>query len=126
MADYSKKNLDDLEGMDRGGVQGTFTRSALDAEQIGLSRFRYGAGVKAGFGHHHDIQEEIYMVVNGSGRMKLDDEVIDLVQWDVVRVAPKVVRAFEGGPDGLELVVAGGNRPPDGDGHMIGDFWPAD
>ena len=63
------------------------------------------------------------MVVGGSGTMKLDDEVVELSQWDVVRVAPGVARAFEGGPDGLELIAIGNDRPEGGDGEMIPDFW---
>ena len=63
------------------------------------------------------------MVVEGSGRMRLDDDVIDLKQWDVIRVSPRVVRAFEGGPDGLEVVAIGSDRPEGGDGEMIPDFW---
>ncbi len=63
------------------------------------------------------------MVLSGSGRMKLDDEVRDLRQWDVVRVAPEVGRAFEAGSDGLELIVAGSARPEGGDGELIEDFW---
>jgi hypothetical protein len=61
--------------------------------------------------------------VAGSGRARLDDETVDLRQWDVVRVAPQVVRAFEGGPDGLELIAIGSDRPEGGDGEMVSDFW---
>jgi hypothetical protein len=56
--------------------------------------------------------------------MKADDEVVDLAQWDVIRVAPAVVRAFEAGPDGLELIAIGNDRPEGGDGEMVQDFWP--
>ncbi len=66
------------------------------------------------------------MVVSGSGRMKLDDEVIDLNLWDAVRVAPEVIRGFEGGPEGLEIIAVGGDKPEGGDGVMVQDFWPAD
>lgn len=63
------------------------------------------------------------MVVGGSGRVKLDDEVLDLRQWDVVRVSPEVVRGFESGPDGLELIAVGADRPEGGDGEMVNDWW---
>src|SRR4029079_3251549 len=76
-------------------------------------------------GHSHREQEEVYLVVSGSGRVKLDDEIIDLKQWDVVRVAPSTVRAFEGGPDGLELVAVGSDRPEGGDGQRVEDWWTA-
>jgi mannose-6-phosphate isomerase-like protein (cupin superfamily) len=69
------------------------------------------------------VQEEAYIVVSGSGRMKVDDDVIELREWDVVRVAPKAVRGFTAGPDGLGLVAVGGSRPPEGDGNFIADWW---
>ena len=77
-------------------------------------------------GHRHREQEEAYVVVSGSGRIRLDDEVVELRQWDVVRVAPAVVRAFEGGPDGIEVIAIGSDRPEGGDGEMVQDFWAAD
>ena len=107
-------------------VEARMARSALDAEQIGVSYFRYGANSERPFGHRHEVQEEAYVVVSGSGRMKIDDEIIELRQWDVVRVAPTAVRGFKAGPDGLELIAVGGNRPPDGDGDMVADWWTED
>jgi mannose-6-phosphate isomerase-like protein (cupin superfamily) len=130
---YSHTNLrDDVgdasEGSDReGSIEARFGRSPLDAEQIGVSFFRYGPGFRAPFGHRHRVQEEAYVVVGGSGRMKLDDEIIELRMWDAVRVAPEVARAFEGGPEGLELIAVGGPKPEGGDGESAGpNFWPAD
>ena len=64
------------------------------------------------------------MVVAGSGRVRLDDEVRDIVQWDVIRVAPAVVRAFESGPDGLDLIAVGGPKPEEGDGVRSDAPWP--
>jgi mannose-6-phosphate isomerase-like protein (cupin superfamily) len=74
--------------------------------------------------HSHREQEEAYVVVSGSGRIRLGDEIRDLRQWDVVRVAPEVVRAFEAGPDGLEVVAVGGPRPEGGDGELNDSPWP--
>jgi quercetin dioxygenase-like cupin family protein len=74
--------------------------------------------------HSHREQEEAYVVVAGSGRVLLDGEVHDLRQWDVVRVAPEVVRAFEAGPDGLDIIAVGGPKPEDGDGVMGSVAWP--
>ena len=62
-------------------------------------------------------------MVSGSGRMRLGDEIVELRQWDVVRVAPQVVRGFEAGPDGLELIAIGADRPEGGDGELVQDFW---
>jgi mannose-6-phosphate isomerase-like protein (cupin superfamily) len=129
MPDYTIKNLKDLDDIaaGRGGhVEAYMARNHIDSEHLGISYFRYGPGFRSSLGHRHREQEEAYVVVSGSGRIRLDGEVLDLRQWDVVRVSPAVVRAFEGGPDGIELVAIGADRPEGGDGEMIKDFWPAD
>jgi quercetin dioxygenase-like cupin family protein len=74
--------------------------------------------------HSHREQEEAYVVVAGSGRILLDDEVRELRQWDVVRVAPELVRAFDAGPDGLDLIAVGGPKPEGGDGVLATATWP--
>ena len=79
---------------------------ALELEQSGLGYQRIPPGYRFPYGHTHERQEEVYVVVGGSGRMKLDDEIVDLAQWDVVRVAPGTWRGYEAGPDGLELLVS--------------------
>ncbi len=126
MADYKRVNLKEVDNAaaDRGpGLEARFGRKHLDSQHLGVSYFRYSPGHRAPYGHRHSEQEEAYVVVSGSGRMRLDDEIIDLAQWDVVRVAPTVVRGFEAGPDGLELVIAGSDRPEEGDGELVEDFW---
>jgi mannose-6-phosphate isomerase-like protein (cupin superfamily) len=126
MPNYSIKNLKEVDdsAADRGGdIEARFGRKHLDSEHLGVSYFRYGPAFKGPFGHRHREQEEAYVVVSGSGRVKLDDEIVDLQQWDVIRVAPDVVRGFEGGPDGLELIAIGSDRPEGGDGEMVNDFW---
>jgi mannose-6-phosphate isomerase-like protein (cupin superfamily) len=123
VTDFSRDNFEDIEEAG-GAVEARFTRSLLGFEQIGISHFRYPPNFRAGFGHRHETQEEGYVVVGGSGRMKIGDEVIELRKWDVIRVAPQAARAFEGGPEGLELIAVGGARPPEGDGHKVDDFWP--
>jgi len=124
MSDYAVKNLMEIEdGTGVEGIEGRFAREFLDSEQLGISHFRYAPGRKSTSGHRHREQEEAYIVVGGSGRIKLDDEAIELRQWDVVRVAPHVVRGFESGPDGLEVIAVGGTRPEDGDGEFVADRW---
>ena len=126
MTDYTIKNLKDLDDLAAGraeGVEARMARSALETEQVGVSYFGYGPGVKTGIGHHHRVQEEVYLVIAGSGQLKLDDEIVDVKQWDVIRVAPAVVRAFAAGPDGIEVVAVGGPRPEEGDGELIADWW---
>ena len=126
MSTYTVKNLKDVPDMAAErpeDIEARFARSQLGSEHLGVSYFRYGSGFRSAMGHSHIEQEEVYVVVAGSGRVKLDDEIRDLRQWDVVRVAPAVVRAFEAGPDGLELIVVGSDRPEEGDGQMVPDWW---
>lgn len=125
MSDYSKTNFDEIETARPGPVDGRMARKQLGSGELGVSRFRYEPDFQSPVGHRHKTQEEAYVVVSGSGRMRLDDEVIELKQWDVVRVAPTVTRAFAAGPDGLELICVGGERPPEGDGEMVSDWWPS-
>ena len=106
------------------GIEGRFTRSRIDSRDLGVSRFTYAANMRSPMAHSHREQEEAYVVIAGSGKALLDDEVIDLHLWDVLRVAPEVVRAFEGGPDGLDMIAVGGPRPEDGDGVIAPASWP--
>ena len=132
MSDYTHKNfLDDVDNSakDRlpgGEIETRFGRSQLDTAHLGVSHFRLAPGFRPPFGHRHKVQEEVYVVVAGSGRFKLDDEIREVKQWDVIRVAPTVARAYEAGPDGLDLIIAGNDRPEEGDGEIVNDFWPAD
>jgi quercetin dioxygenase-like cupin family protein len=125
MSDYAVKNLmdiDDLAGSDE--IEGRFSRKYLDSNELGVSLFKYAPNMVAIDGHHHKEQEEAYVVIAGSGRIKLDDEVVELKPLDVVRVAPHVVRGFEAGPDGLEVIAVGGHKPDGGDGVRDPDRWP--
>jgi quercetin dioxygenase-like cupin family protein len=127
MSDHAIVNLQDIEDSVGGrvdGLQGRFGRTHLGSSEIGVSRFTYEPNVRNPMGHSHREQEEAYVVVAGSGRVRLDDEIRDIRQWDVVRVAPQVVRAFESGPDGLELIAIGGRKPEGGDGVISETPWP--
>jgi quercetin dioxygenase-like cupin family protein len=106
------------------GMEGRFGRKHLESRDLGVSHFRYDANFRSPMAHSHREQEEAYVVVAGSGRILLDEEVRELRQWDVVRVAPEVVRAFEAGPDGLEIIAVGGPKPADGDGVRATAAWP--
>jgi mannose-6-phosphate isomerase-like protein (cupin superfamily) len=79
--------------------------AALELEQSGLSYQRVPPSVRFPYGHTHREQEEIYVVLRGSGRMKLDDEIVELEEWDAVRVPPGTWRGYEAGPEGLEILV---------------------
>jgi mannose-6-phosphate isomerase-like protein (cupin superfamily) len=126
MPNFTLKNMMDVDniGADRApGFEARFARKHLDSDHLGVSYFRYPPSFKPPYGHSHREQEEAYVVVQGSGRMRLDDEIVELKQWDVVRVAPSVVRAFQGGPEGLGMIAIGNDRPEGGDGEMVEDFW---
>jgi quercetin dioxygenase-like cupin family protein len=117
------KQVESPEAARAAGIDAHMSRSRLDSEHLGVSYFRYPPDFRPGTGHHHREQEEAYVVIAASGQVRLDDEVYDLKQWDVVRVAPDVVRGFRAGPDGIELIAVGADRPEGGDGVMVKDWW---
>jgi mannose-6-phosphate isomerase-like protein (cupin superfamily)/quinol monooxygenase YgiN len=90
-----------------------FASDELDASQTGVSHQRLRPETRQAFGHRHKSVEEVYVVLSGSGRVKLDDEILEIGKLDAIRIAPGVTRAFEGGPDGLELLVFSARRPQD-------------
>jgi mannose-6-phosphate isomerase-like protein (cupin superfamily) len=101
-----------------------FAGRDLDSETIGLAFHRVKPGCRQGFAHRHNQAEEVYVILSGRGRIKLDDEVRDVEAMDAIRVSPEVARAFEAGSDGLELLVFGPHH--EGDGETVsGDFWAA-
>ena len=117
------KEIDDSAGEHAPNLEARFARKHLGSEHLGVSYFRYGPGFRSPMGHSHREQEEVYVVLSGSGRIKLDDEIVALRRWDAVRVAPNTVRALEGGPDGLEVIAVGSDRPEGGDGVRAADWW---
>ena len=123
---YGHTNIDDLEdllptyGMAELG-EARYVREDVGAQGIGISHYRMNPGKRTGFGHRHKQAEEMYVVLNGSGRVKVDDEILDLRAHDIVRVAPAAIREFEAGPDGMELLATGTHV--EGDGEMLQDWW---
>ena len=127
MAEYTHKNLLEVEdAAEKFGFsesqESRFAYDDLDAEQSGFSLHRVKPGKRQPFGHRHDEVEEVYVVIGGSGRMKLDDDVIDVRRLDVVRVSPGVMRAFAAGDDGLE-VLAFSPRRADDRGEVVPGWW---
>lgn len=123
---YTKKNLREVEDAALGrGLSDTqearFPRQDLEAEQTGLNYLIVKPGQREAFAHRHREAEEIYVVLAGSGRVKLDAELVDLKPLDAVRVGPGTARSFEAGPDGLEVLVFGPRV--EGDGEMVPEFW---
>jgi mannose-6-phosphate isomerase-like protein (cupin superfamily) len=104
-----KKDLEDVGSNFDGAPDLEFrlATKALELEQSGLSYQRVPPGYRFPYGHTHQKQEEVYVVLSGSGRMKLDDEIVELKEWDAVRVPPGTWRGYEAGPEGLEIIVIG-------------------
>jgi len=126
MADYTKKNLREVEdaAVKHGFGETQMARFAgadLDCEKIGLALEGVKPGKRQAFGHRHEEDEEVYVIIDGSGRMRLGEDVIDVSPLDAIRVAPGVMRAFEAGPDGLQLLAFGSHH--EGDGEIDPGFW---
>jgi mannose-6-phosphate isomerase-like protein (cupin superfamily) len=129
MADYTKLNLREVEDMApkfgySPGLQSRFAREPLGLRNSGMSLFKAQPGFRIPFGHRHNQQEEVYVLVAGSARVKLDDEIVELSTWDALRVPPEVSRAFEAGPDGAEILAVGAPNTGMGDAELLEDFWP--
>ncbi len=125
MPDWTKKNFDDLRDVSPqdAQMQWRFAREALRSPELGVSRFTYDPGARMPWGHRHRVQEEAYIVVGGSGRAKLDDEVVELRAWDALRIAPGTWRGLEGGSDGAEVVAFGAPNTDNEDIEMDQEWW---
>lgn len=127
MGNYKKKNLRDVEnqapkfGMPD-ELDARFARRELGGETLGLSLMKLDPGFRMPFGHKHADQEEVYVVVQGSGRVKVEDEIVELGEWDAIRFAKDTMRAMEAGPNGIEFVAFGAGDDPQ-DAEMVQDWW---
>jgi mannose-6-phosphate isomerase-like protein (cupin superfamily) len=125
VADYTIKNMREVKDVAPDGgvsdyIEARFAHEDLDSERSGISYQVMKAGQRQPFAHRHGEMEEIYVVVSGSGRVKLDDEVEDLKPFDAIRISPEVVRAFEGGDEDLVLLVFSPRAK--GDAEIVKDF----
>jgi uncharacterized cupin superfamily protein len=123
---YSKTNLRAVEdSAAKHGLsdhqEARFPAGDLGAEQTGMNLLTVKPGQREAFAHRHKTAEEIYVVLGGSGRAKLDDALVELAPLDVVRVSPGVTRGFEAGDDGLEVLIFGPHVA--GDGELVSGFW---
>lgn len=129
MSAYTIKNLkEDVKDAapDGGlapGLEAHFAGSALECEESGISYFRVAPGFRIPFGHTHGRQEEVYVVVDGSARLKLDGEVHELRRWDAVRMSPEVTRNVEAGAEGAEFLAFGAPNTGLGDANMKPGWW---
>ena len=128
MSAYTIKNLKEVEdaapkfGMSP-AVEARFANSDLATEKSGLSYQRLAPGERMPFGHKHGQQEEIYVVVSGSGRVKLDDEIAEVSQWDAIRVSGPTMRAFEAGDEGLAFLAYGAPLEDRSKMEMVQGWW---
>jgi mannose-6-phosphate isomerase-like protein (cupin superfamily) len=129
MGDYTHKNLEDVEDAAPGlGLsewqESRFPAPEFGAQRVGFAHHRIKPSTRQGFAHRHERAEEVYVVLSGAGRVKLDDDVGDVRPRDVLRVAPHVFRSWEAGPDGLELLAFGAPEADDAD--FAPNWWTDD
>ena len=132
MPDYTKKNLKaDVEDSAPGfgfapNLEAHFAGESLELSDAGMAYERTAPGKRVPFGHAHSQQEEVYVVIEGSGRIKLGDEILDLERLDAVRIGKGVMRCVEGGPEGIGIL-AFGAPPIEGDPReeveMVPGWW---
>jgi hypothetical protein len=128
MSDYKILNLGDVEnvapkfGMPE-GMDVRFPRRDLGCTIGGVGVEKLPPDTRTPFGHVHAKQEELYVVAEGSGRIKLDDEIHDLKQWDIVRVGAGIMRNFEGGPDGITVIAFGAPIGEENDAEIVPGWW---
>ena len=127
MADHTVVNLREVENAaEKFGMppelEARFARSALGLQKGGLTLFKAGPDFQVPWGHRHRDQEEVYLVIRGSARVQFEDEVVEVGEWDAVRIPADAARSFQAGPDGVELLAFGAGEQ--GDAEMIQDFQP--
>ena len=129
MSDYTHINLNtdvDDQALNFGlspNLESRMARVPLGLEHSGVTYLRIAPGFRIPFGHRHKQQEEVYVLVNGSARIRIDDEVRDMKQWDAVRLHRDTVRALEAGDEGAELIAIGAPNTGPGDADLIQDWW---
>lgn len=131
MAGYTIVNLKQVEdSAPRFGLapnlEARFAGRDFELQSSGVSYLRLAPGFRVPFGHKHRVQEELYVVVDGSARLKLDDGIVELARWDAVRVPGERMRCFEAGPDGAEILAYGAPRTSDSaasDAELTPGWW---
>jgi mannose-6-phosphate isomerase-like protein (cupin superfamily) len=128
LAGYTTLNLKDVEDQAPNfglspDLEARMARVPLELEQFGLSYQRIAPNFRLPFAHKHKNQEEAYVVVSGSMRAKVGDDIVDLKQWDVLRVDKDTVRGFEAGPEGAELIAVGAPNTGPGDAETMNNWW---
>jgi mannose-6-phosphate isomerase-like protein (cupin superfamily) len=112
MTDFTKIALPDVKDMapqfDQSGIlQAHFATRDLALDQLGVSYLCLKPDQRIPWAHHHETQEELYVVQAGSGHVELDGERIPLQALDAVRIGATVERRLAAGPDGLDIIAIG-------------------
>jgi mannose-6-phosphate isomerase-like protein (cupin superfamily) len=129
VSSYNVLNLKDVQdqapnfGFDHGEFELRMARVPLECENSGVSYMRIAPNFRSPHAHRHKVQEEIFVLVSGTGRIKLDDEIVELEPWSAVRVAQETVRCLEAGPEGAEFICIGAPNTGPGDGESVHDWW---
>ncbi len=128
---FSKINLREVEDSaakfgHKNNHEARFVSKPLGLEKAGMSLQKLLPGKRSPFGHKHKIQEEILIVLSGSGRVKLDEEVIDLKPMDAVRIPPGVMQACAAGKEGMEFIILGAPKLEERDFEIDKGWWPAE
>jgi len=128
LAGYTTLNLKDVEDQAPNfglspDLEARMARVPLELEQFGLSYQRIAPNFRLPFAHKHKNQEEAYVVISGSMRAKVGDDIVELGQWDVLRVDKDTVRGFEAGPEGAEVIAVGAPNTGPGDAETMNDWW---
>jgi quercetin dioxygenase-like cupin family protein len=127
VSDYTHKSLKDVDDMAPqfgmpSEMQARFAREPIGLQRTGLTYFRLEPGFRIPFGHRHEDQEEVYVLVRGSGRIKVGDDIVELSELDAVRVSGDTIRNLEAGPDGAEFI-AFGERATQEQSEMVPNWW---
>ena len=127
MSDYTHKRLPDVDDMAPqfgmpAEMQARFARRPIGGETLGLSLFTLEPGFRIPFGHKHETQEEVYVIVRGSARIKVEDEIVELGEWDAIRLPVGTMRNMEAGPDGVEYLAFGAGDDPN-EAEMAPGWW---
>ena len=128
MAPYTKVNLKEIEdqapsGGLSPGLKAHFARVPLELQKSGITYFRLAPDFRVPFGHRHSEQEEVYLAVGGSARVKVDDDVVELRPWDAIRIPPGAMRSLEAGPEGAEVIAFGAPNTENADVDMTPGWW---
>ena len=128
MSGYTKANLKrDVENVAPkfdmpAEMEARFARTALEGETLGVSHLTLAPNFRAPFGHKHAGQEEVYVVVRGSARVKVDDEIVELGELDAIRFDRTTMHGVEAGPDGVEYLAFGAGDDPR-DAELVPGWW---